>query len=242
VAAMGQRADDDDDMPSGDAAPVGASDGPTEPVGPDHETTPDADLSRDDAPAAPEAPRPRPGLPLRLLLLVVFVNGLLAVGLLVLRPPWRVAQPDTVPALPSQVAELQARVARGEHGTPYTLTLTDDELTATARYFLAQQPDVPFAQVRLAVVDGHLEATGVTAGLAVAVPVRVVANVAAQNGAPIMTVSDVDIGGLALPSFVREQILAEANRAVDLSRYALPMTVDTITLRPGAFEARGTLK
>jgi hypothetical protein len=240
---MGQLAEDDDDLPSGDgAATAGANDGPTEQVGSDQEAASDPDASKDDAPSAPETPQPRPGLPLRLLLLVAVVNGLLAVGLLILRPPWRVAQPDTVPVLPAQVAELQARVARGEHGTPYTLTLTDDELTATARYFLAQQPDVPFSQVWLAVVDGHLEATGVTAGLAVAVPVRVVANVAAQNGSPVLTVSDLDIGGLALPSFVHDQILAEANRAVDLSRYALPMTVDTVTLRPGAFEARGTLK
>ena len=33
-------------------------------------------------------------------------------------------------------------------------------------------------------VDGRLEATGVTTGLAVAVPVRVVANVEARNGCP----------------------------------------------------------
>jgi hypothetical protein len=146
------------------------------------------------------------------------------------------------PPLPPQVVELQARVARGEHGTPYTLTLHDEELTATARYFLAQREDVPFSQVRVAVVRGRLEATGVTTGLAVAVPVRVLANVEAPNSAPVIRVVDVGIGGMALPSFVRQQVLAEANKAVDLSRYEMPVTIDAVTLQDGALYLYGKVR
>ena len=184
----------------------------------------------------------RPAVPLRLLLLVTVVNVVLGLGLFLLRPPGRVERSDVPPPLPAEVAELQARVQRGDHGTPYTLTLTDEELTATARYFLAQSEDVPFSQVRVAVVGERLEATGVTTGLAVAVPVRVVANVEARNGAPVVSVVDVGIGGLALPAFVREQVLAEANRAVDLSRYDLAVTVDAVTLGTGTLEARGLVR
>jgi hypothetical protein len=167
---------------------------------------------------------------------------LLAAGLLMLRPPWRVERSEAAPPLPAQVVELQTRVQRGEHGTPYMLTLTDEELTATARHFLAQSEDVPFTQVRVAVVGSRLEVSGVTTGLAVAVPVKVMANAEARNGAPVVSVADVDVGGLALPPFVREQVLREANRAVDLSRYDLPVTVDAISLRPGVLEARGTVR
>ena len=194
----------------------------------------------DDLPRA--AARPGPALPLRLLLLVTVINVVLGLGLFLLRPPGRVERSDVPPPLPPQVAELQARVQRGDHGTLYTLTLTDEELTATARYFLAQSMDVPFSQVRVAVVGGRLEATGVTTGLAVAVPVRVVANVEARNGAPVVSVVDVGVGGLALPSFVREQVLAEANRAVDLSRYDLAVTVDVVALGGGTLLARGTVR
>jgi len=165
-----------------------------------------------------------------------------AIGLLALRPPWRVERADVPPPLPPQVVELRARVSRGEHEAPYTLTLHDEELTATARYFLAQSEDVPFSQVRVAVVGGRLEATGVTTGLAVAVPVRVLANVEARDGAPMITVQDVGIGGMALPTFVREQALAEANKAVDLSRYDLPVTVDAVTLRDGALDVYGKVR
>lgn len=227
---MGQAARGDDEEPSEEAEPELPS--------------PEADAdgpSPEAAPERPDTPSP-PAVPRRLLLLVAAVNVLLAVGLLTLRPPWRVERSTAAPPLPAQVAELQARVGSGEHGTPYVLTLTDDELTATARHFLAQSDDVPFSQVRVAVFDGHLEASGVSTGLAVAVPVKVVANAVARNGAPVVSVVDVDVGGLALPPFVREQVLREANRAVDLSRYDLAVTVDAVSLRPGVLEARGMVR
>lgn len=227
---MGQPAREDDEEPSEEADPAQSS-----PEAAAEEPAPGA------VPEQPETPS-RPGVPLRLLLLVAVVNVLLAVGLLLLRPPWRVERSTAAPPLPAQVAELQARVQRGEHGTPYTLTLTDEELTATARHFLAQSEDVPFTQVRVAVVGDHLEVSGLTTGLAVAVPVKVVANAVARNGAPVVSVMDVDIGGLALPPFVREQVLREANQAVDLSRYDLAMTVDAVALRPGVLEARGMVR
>ena len=227
---MGQPAREDDEEPSEEADPAQSS-----PEAAAEEPAPGAE------PEQPETPS-RPGVPLRLLLLVAVVNVLLAVGLLLLRPPWSVERSTAAPPLPAQVAELQARVQRGEHGTPYTLTLTDEELTATARHFLAQSEDVPFTQVRVAVVGDHLEVSGLTTGLAVAVPVKVVANAVARNGAPVVSVMDVDIGGLALPPFVREQVLREANQAVDLSQYDLGVTVDAVTLRPSVLEARGTVR
>ena len=229
---MGQPAQGDDEESSSGAEPA-ADESSAEPdaEGPSEET----------APEQPEAPS-RPGVPRRLLLLVAVVNVLLAVGLLTLRPPWRVERSEAAPPLPAQVAELQARVQRGEHGTPYALTLTDEELTATARHYLAQSEDVPFTQVRVAVVGNHLEVSGVTTGLAVAVPVKVVANAAARSGVPVVSVVDVDVGGLALPPFVREQVLREANQAVDLSRYDLAVTVDAVTLRPGVLDVRGTVR
>jgi len=186
-------------------------------------------------------------VPLRWLMLVTVVNLILALALLTLRPPWRVERTAVAPPeLPRPVAELRTRIEHGEHGTPYTLTLTDDDLTATVGYFLARGQDVPFTQVHVAVVGtvagGQVEANAVMTGLAVAVPVRVQANVTARDGAPFVQVTDVGIGGLPLPAVAREQIVREANRAVDLSRYSLPVTVDAVELRAGVLEARGTVK
>jgi hypothetical protein len=87
-----------------------------------------------------------------------------------------------------------------------------------------------------------VEATGVTTGLAVAVPVRVQARVTARDGAPIVQISDVGIGGLPLPAVARDQIIRQASQSVDFSRYSLPVTVDAVELRAGVLEARGTVK
>lgn len=194
------------------------------------------------AAAADETSQRGPAVPFKLLLLVVVLNLGLALALFAVRPPWRIERVAAPTAPPPQVAALTAQIDRGEHGAPYQLTLTDDDLSATAGYVLAQSQDVPFSQVRVRVVGGTVEANAVTTGLAVAVPVRIQANVIARDGAPVVQVTDVGIGGMPLPAFAHEQVLREANRAVDLSRYTLPVTVDAITLRDGVLEARGTVK
>ena len=206
------------------------------------ETTSEPDTVADAPVATAPAPPRGPAVPLKLLLLVTVVNLGLALGLFALRPPQRVERVVEAPAMPAPVAQLAAQVQRGEHGAPYDLVLSDDDLSATAGYFLAQSRDVPFSQVRVTVSNGHVEAAAVTTGTAVSVPVRIQANVIARDGAPVVQVVDVGIGGMPLPAFAHEQVLREANRAVDLSRYDLPVTVDSVALRPGVLEARGTVK
>ena len=204
----------------------------------------DDSVSSAEATAAPaeETPRQGPAISLKLLILVTVLNLGLALGLFALRPPWRVERVAAPTALPPQIAALMVQVQQGQHGAPYQLVLTDDDLSATAGYFLAQSKDVPFSQVRVRVAGGKVEATAVTTGLAVAVPVRIEANVIARGGAPVVQVTDVGVGGMPLPAFAHEQVLREANQAVDLSRYSIPVTVDAIVLRDGVLEARGTVK
>jgi hypothetical protein len=245
---MGQQTGDDGAVPeaSAEAGPLLAARADESAMDGDASAAPAGPAPDDDGPPPPHEERPLPAplptISLRWLLLVTVVNLALAAGLLTLRPPWRVERADVPPALPPQVADLQARVQRGEHGAAYALTLSDEDLTATAGYFLAQRQDVPFGQVRVAVADDHVEANGVTTGLAVAVPVRVRATVQARDGRPVVQVADVNVGGLVLPDFARQQVLDEANRAVDLSRYDLPVTVESVTLRPGALDVRGVVK
>jgi uncharacterized protein YpmS len=219
---------DSSDLP---AAPVEDVEGAASPSPPAEASPPSGDL-----------PRRGPAVSLRLLVLATIVNLGLALALFALRPPGRVERVAAPTTLPLQVAALTAQVQRGEHGAPYQLTLTDDDLSATAGYYLAQSQDVPFSQVRVNVAGGKVEANAVTTGLAVAVPVRIQANVVARDGAPVVAVTDVGVGGMPLPAFAHEQVLREANRAVDLSRYHLPVTVDAIAIRDGVLEARGIVK
>jgi hypothetical protein len=180
----------------------------------------------------------------RVLVLVVLANLLIGAALFALRPP-RGAPPEPLippPPLPAPVAELRSRLAAGQHGEPYTLAMTDDELTALAAWSLANAPDVPFTRVKVAVTGDRVIAEGVTRGLAVTVPVRIVGTVAAADGLPRVTIQDVSLGDTPLPPFVRDQILREANASLDFSRRPMPVTVDAVELRPGGLTVRGVLK
>ena len=70
----------------------------------------------------------------------------------------------------------------------------------------------------------------------------VTGTVSASGGLPRARVDDVSLGGAPLPSFAREQIVRQANASLDFSRYAMPVTVDAIELRPGSMTIRGSLK
>jgi hypothetical protein len=179
----------------------------------------------------------------RVLILLVLANLLLGGALFLLRSPWvGPAEPMVVPAMPAQVLELQERMAAGRHGEPYRLVLSDDELTALAGAFLAKRSDVPFTGVRIAVKDGKILVDGVTRGLAVTVPVRVVGTVGASGGLPRARIEDVSLGDVALPNFARERVLQDANTSLDFSRYDLPVTVDALDLGSGGIVIAGRLK
>lgn len=168
----------------------------------------------------------------RSLALLAAANVALGGVLFTLSPPRVSGAPDVVPApgLPAQVHSPSDRLAGGHEGEPYVLVLSDADLTALAGYVIARS-DVPFDQVRIAVADDGVAVDGVTRGMAVTVPVRAVGRIGARDGLPEVTLDDVSLGGAPLPPFVRRQIVREADRSLDFSRYPMPVSVDAVTLR-----------
>jgi hypothetical protein len=176
-------------------------------------------------------------------LVVAAANLLLAIGLLALRSPARADQAlAPPPALPAAVVELQPRIDAGRHGEPFTLDLSDAELTAVAGHALATHPDVPFSSVRVTTAGETVIVDGVTRGLAVNVPVRAVGAVGARDGAPWARVDDVSLGAVGLPGFARDQIVGQVNQSLDFARYDLPITVDEVTPRAGGLIVRGRIE
>lgn len=180
----------------------------------------------------------------RALVLLVMVNLLVGVLAFGVHAPWLVpaeAMPAR-PGLPSQVRQLQDRINQGHHGETYVLVLTDADLTALANYVVSRSSDVPFRDVRVTVVGNQIVADGVTKGMAVALPVRVRAMVAARDGLPVVRVEDVSLGSLAVPGFVRDEIVRRINTSLDFTRYHLPVTVDSVRLQNGQMTVSGTVK
>jgi DUF2993 family protein len=178
-----------------------------------------------------------------ILVALVLANMLLALALFALRAPWVSRSREVeVPTLPVQIGDLQQRIAEGRSGEPYVLDLDDGALTAAANYYAATARDVPFTRIQVHVVGNRLTLDAVTANLAVPVPVQALVALSAVDGIPQARVEDVRIAGSGLPGFARDQILREANASLDLSRYALPLTVDTIDTTPGRLVLRGRLR
>jgi hypothetical protein len=171
--------------------------------------------------------------------LIAAINVLLAVGLFALRSPQAAASTSIAPALPAQAAALEARIKAGASGEPYDLTFTNDELNQLVAYALAQSPDIPFEQVRVAILADRLLVDGVTKGFAVALPVRAVVTVAAQDGMPIVRVQDISLGDTELPGPVRDRIRDDVNRSLDPSRLTLPISVETVEQEAGMLTLRG---
>jgi hypothetical protein len=174
---------------------------------------------------------------------VALVNLVLGLVLFSLHPPW-IAPPQQASALllPAQTVTVQQQIASGVHGQSYAVSLSDGELTAALAYYASMTPDVPFTGIQATILADHVAIDAVTRGLAVPVPVHADVSLAASDGVPRAKVEEVSVAGAGLPAFVHAQVLSQANASLDLSRYELPLTVDSVQQRPGVLEFSGKLK
>jgi hypothetical protein len=179
--------------------------------------------------------------PGRLLASLAVANLLLGVGLFALRSPLRQDTNAPPAELPAQLQDLQARMDGRHRGEPFSLTLTNAELTAAVAVFLQESSGVPFSDVRVAVARDQVVVDGTARGAAFAVPVRATLTATVVEGHPVVRVVKVSLGRTTLPAFVRDQILAQANASLDLSQYDLGVTLDALTLGSGTLTVRGTI-
>ena len=177
-------------------------------------------------------------------LTVLIVGTLGLVAWFLLYPRTQLASQSDLPQpqLPPQVEKLQAQISQGHPSEPYTLTLSSDELTSLAGHYLAASPEVPFTQVQVSIDGDKVVVTGVTKGLPLTLPVRVSARVGAKDGVPWAQIEDVSLGKVPVPGVLRDQILEEVNHYLDVSRYPLPMSVDSLELGTASVTISGQKK
>ena len=178
----------------------------------------------------------------RLLALLAVANLLLGVGLFAIRSPVKaVAVAAPPPELPAQIQDLQARMDGNHKDQPFTLTLTDADLTAAVAVYLASTSDVPFTDVRITVRRTEIEVNARSSDTPIVVPVRVKLTAAVANGRPELKVRDVSLGSAGLPGFVTDQVIQQANASLDLSNYDLGVTLQSITLGDGVVTVTGKI-
>ncbi len=180
----------------------------------------------------------------RSVVLIAMANILLGLALLTLHSPVRAVPDDATnpPDLPRPIQQLLGRIDQGSHGEPYTLLLTDAELTAATSYFLASDPSLPFTRARITNTGGNMMLDGVTRGTGLAIPVRVTAAVGAADGIPWARVENISLGDTGLPGFIRDQIIQQINASLNFSQYDLLIRVDAVDLGRGSVAIRGSIK
>ncbi len=175
---------------------------------------------------------------------VLMVGTLGLVALFFLYPRTQPPSPADLPApkASSQVETPQAQISQAHSGEPYTLTLSSGELTTLAGQYLAANPGVPFTQAQVSIDGESVVVTGVTRGLPLTLPVRVSALVGAKDGVPWAQVKDVSLGQVPVPGVLRDQILKAVNDYLDLSRYPIPVSIDSLELGAASVTISGQKK
>jgi hypothetical protein len=103
--------------------------------------------------------------------LFAVLNVILLLAAFAVRQPWAdSAKQVAVPALPPELQDLQVRVASGHHDEPYSVSLTDAELTAALAHHAGTVPDVRFTGIQATILGDQVAVDAVTRGLAIPIP------------------------------------------------------------------------
>ncbi len=145
--------------------------------------------------------------------------------------------------LEPDLADLRERLIEGGHsGEPFTIVVTNQEAEETIAWYLERNPRVPFANPRVAIHPGVIEAWGEAhvAGLRVGLHGR--AHIVLRGGTPLVTVQELGMAGLSVPGFVRQRIQQEVDAQFDLSNRQLPVIISRFELNEGQAIVEGTIR
>ena len=146
-----------------------------------------------------------------------------------------------VPRLESDLAALRQKLREGGHnGEPYTVELTDQEAAETVAWYLEGHPNVPFRDPQVSIRPDGVTASGVAEVFGLRIGVSGRAMIRLRDGAPLITVEDLHLAGVAVPGFVRERIQAEIDTQFGLMQ-DLPVTIDEIKLEEGKATISGKI-
>ncbi len=158
--------------------------------------------------------------------------------------------PATATPWPTQVIEgagaegkgqaLLALAARGP-GIPFRVVFTEGEIEEMIAASLAQQPEVPARNVRVAIRPGEVVLAGQVRAGGLWLDATVHGNVTARDGKLVATVTQVELGRVSLPPAVQADLnrqLTDALTGLD----ALPFQFTAITLGTGRITLQGVTK
>ena len=146
------------------------------------------------------------------------------------------------PQLAPDLADLRARLSEGGHGgESFRVEVTDEEAAQTIAWYLSNHPRIPFRSPQVSMIPGDISATGVAEIAGLRVPLRGNARVVLHAGVPEVTLVDLDVGGVAIPAFVRARIQSEIDAQFALA-HNLPVSIERFDLKEGKAIVEGVIR
>jgi len=147
------------------------------------------------------------------------------------------------PRLEPDLADLRQKLIEGGHsGERFTIVITDQETEETIAWYLQGHPDVPFANPRVQIHPGYVEAWGEArlAGLRIDLHGR--ARVELRDEKPVVIIEELGLAGLVVPDAVRQRIQQELDAQFDLGDQQLPVILTRFELQEGQAVIEGTIR
>ncbi len=153
------------------------------------------------------------------------------------------AEDAAEPRLARELAQLRDKVKAGTHyGESFTLTFTDAEVEEALAWYAERQTTTPFPEARVSITPEGIELSGEArlGGLRAAMKGR--ADVYLQDGIPLVSITELKMGKVELPDFLRFELEEQLNRQLALREDELPLILEEIDLQQGRLTVRGRIR
>lgn len=123
----------------------------------------------------------------------------------------------------------------GPDGT-FTLTVTDEEITSLVARRLAEQESqtLPISNPQVYFRDGRVEVYGtLRLSGSLAVPGMIAMSTAVEDGRPVFTIEEIDIGPLPVPATLLEELTVQMNQLLTENFGGATATITDIQIGEG---------
>jgi hypothetical protein len=151
--------------------------------------------------------------------------------------------PAEEPQLPPEIAAFRRQLWSAKpEGQAFRLAVTDQTATETARWVLAERPDLPFSDPEIRIYPGGLSASATAEVLGQRIRVRGLARITVgEEGRPELDVAELTVAGVETPEVFLAPVRSALERAEESFR-RLPLLLEGLELEVGKATATGTFK
>lgn len=147
------------------------------------------------------------------------------------------------PRLSEQLGQFMERLKSGAHGgEPFELTLSEREVEEALAWYSQEHSGLPLGDAHVSITSDGIEVSGEAHAGAARIPLSARADILLNEGVPLLAVSEIQVGEMGLPDFVRFELEDQLNRYLTLRGGELPVVIEELELFDGRLTVRGSIR